>query len=326
MTVTFYITRHGETQFNVANRVQGWCDSPLTAKGIYDAYKLGRGLAAVNFVGACSSDAMRARDTLSIALEARLNERERLFHGLPVPADQIQVEASSALLESGELSHEEHAEAVAEFLRARGCLEPRSQIPDSDESVATETLMLARAEAWRPRLDELGCLEYPAFDLGVRALTGHVERPIPALSDVRLREWCFGDLEGASSCQLRNRLFDLFGDDIPREEQNERLDEIADYIHATDSEGRAEDFAAIARRVADFLQECGQSVDRRGGGNVLVVTHAMFIRALVFLYARDRVRTPAKIENASVTKVRWDAGAIEVDVIGDVAHLGADRL
>ena len=50
MTVTFYITRHGETQFNVENRVQGWCDSPLTAKGIYDAYKLGQGLAGVDFV------------------------------------------------------------------------------------------------------------------------------------------------------------------------------------------------------------------------------------------------------------------------------------
>ena len=62
-----------------------------------------------------------------------------------------------------------------------------------------------------------------------------------------------------------------------------------------------------------------------GGGNVLVVTHAMFIRALVFLFARDRVRTPAKIANASVTKVRWDDGAVTVETIGDVTHLGSRR-
>lgn len=325
MAVTFYITRHGETQFNVANRVQGWCDSPLTAKGVYDAYKLGQGLAGVDFVGACASDAARAQDTLSIALEARLNERERLYHGLPVSEAQVRADEAAALFEAGELGHEEHAEAIADLLRSRGCLAPRSTVPDSGEEGSAAARLLAAAEAWRPPIDELSRIEYPAFDLGARALEGHTERPIPVRCDERLREWCFGDLEGEPSRRLRNRLFDLFGDDIPREDQNERLDEIADYLHATDADGRAEDFAAIAARVRGFLEECGQSVDRRGGGNVLVVTHAMFIRALVFLYARDRVRTPAKIANASVTQVRWDEGEITVGVIGDTAHLGFPR-
>ena len=29
-----YLVRHGETRFNVEHRVQGWCDSPLTARGV----------------------------------------------------------------------------------------------------------------------------------------------------------------------------------------------------------------------------------------------------------------------------------------------------
>lgn len=33
----FYLMRHGQTLFNVQNRIQGWCDSPLTEKGIQDA-------------------------------------------------------------------------------------------------------------------------------------------------------------------------------------------------------------------------------------------------------------------------------------------------
>ena len=28
-----YLMRHGETLFNTLNRIQGWCDSPLTEKG-----------------------------------------------------------------------------------------------------------------------------------------------------------------------------------------------------------------------------------------------------------------------------------------------------
>ena len=28
-----YLMRHGQTLFNTLNRIQGWCDSPLTEKG-----------------------------------------------------------------------------------------------------------------------------------------------------------------------------------------------------------------------------------------------------------------------------------------------------
>lgn len=236
MAVTFYFTRHGETQFNVENRIQGWCDSPLTSKGVYDAYRLGVGLADTDFVGACSSDAMRARETLSIALESRRNERMR-----------------------------------------------------------------------RHAAD-------PASPLGAA---------VPMRDDERLREWCFGDLEGEPSRRMRNRLFDLFGDDLSREEQNRRLDEIADYLADTDPAHRAEDFATITGRIQAFLDDCGRSVEKRGGGNVLVVSHALLIRTLVFLYARERSAFPAKIENASITRVTWDNGKISMGPIGSTRHLGA---
>ena len=149
MAVTFYFTRHGETQFNVENRVQGWCDSPLTEKGVRDARLLGRGLADRDFAAAYASDASRARDTLALALEAR-------------------------------------------------------------------------AEA--------------------RACEGRAIAPVPVREDARLREWCFGALEGEPSEAMRQCLRDLFGEDLPREAQNRRLNEIADYLNATDPTERAENF------------------------------------------------------------------------------------
>ncbi len=39
---TLYLMRHGETLFNVQHRIQGWCDSPLTAKGIKQATEVKR--------------------------------------------------------------------------------------------------------------------------------------------------------------------------------------------------------------------------------------------------------------------------------------------
>lgn len=40
-----YLVRHGQTEFNVQARLQGWADSPLTPLGYAEAAKLGRVLA-----------------------------------------------------------------------------------------------------------------------------------------------------------------------------------------------------------------------------------------------------------------------------------------
>lgn len=42
--LTLYITRHGQTEWNVESRMQGWADSPLTQVGIAAAIKLGKRL------------------------------------------------------------------------------------------------------------------------------------------------------------------------------------------------------------------------------------------------------------------------------------------
>ena len=41
MKKILYLMRHGQTQFNVRRKIQGWCDSPLTKQGIAqaDVYK-----------------------------------------------------------------------------------------------------------------------------------------------------------------------------------------------------------------------------------------------------------------------------------------------
>lgn len=67
-----YLIRHGQTVFNVEERVQGNANSPLTAAGQADAKALGRGLmkAGVAFDAAYSSDLGRAQDTAQLALDA----------------------------------------------------------------------------------------------------------------------------------------------------------------------------------------------------------------------------------------------------------------
>ncbi|RPA58211.1 histidine phosphatase family protein [Aerococcus agrisoli] len=63
-----YLTRHGQTLFNVRKKIQGASDSPLTALGIYQAQVAHDYFknAGITFDAAYSSTSERASDTLEI--------------------------------------------------------------------------------------------------------------------------------------------------------------------------------------------------------------------------------------------------------------------
>ena len=77
----FYYVRHGQTVFNLQHRLQGMCDSPLTAKGIKDAYRAELALRKIPFDRAFCSSSERCVDTASILLE-RHNVRAIPMKGL----------------------------------------------------------------------------------------------------------------------------------------------------------------------------------------------------------------------------------------------------
>ncbi len=64
-----YILRHGQTEWNAENRMQGWLNSPLTPKGHKDAARQGEILATLNLEGFAfwSSPSGRAFQTAAIA-------------------------------------------------------------------------------------------------------------------------------------------------------------------------------------------------------------------------------------------------------------------
>ncbi|WP_336577053.1 histidine phosphatase family protein [Candidatus Enterococcus mansonii] len=63
---TLYLMRHGETLFNQQKKIQGWCDSPLTEKGIRQAQIAGNYFKdhSIVFDSAYTSTSERASDTL----------------------------------------------------------------------------------------------------------------------------------------------------------------------------------------------------------------------------------------------------------------------
>lgn len=73
LAITAYFVRHGQTYLNRYNRMQGWADAPLTEKGIEDAKRAGKNLAAVDFDYLFASDLPRTMATARLLLAADPN-------------------------------------------------------------------------------------------------------------------------------------------------------------------------------------------------------------------------------------------------------------
>jgi probable phosphoglycerate mutase len=67
--LTIYVTRHGQTIFNLMDRVQGISDGVLTERGVTGAVNMGKGLKDVKFAAVYSSDLNRASETARLAME-----------------------------------------------------------------------------------------------------------------------------------------------------------------------------------------------------------------------------------------------------------------
>lgn len=61
-----YLTRHGQTLWNLENRLQGWGDSPLTEKGISNAMSLRERLKKISFYEVYASPLGRTTETALI--------------------------------------------------------------------------------------------------------------------------------------------------------------------------------------------------------------------------------------------------------------------
>lgn len=69
-----YITRHGETEWNIQHRMQGWKNSNLTERGIANAKALGKSLKSVDFTRIYCSPLDRTKHTTELILDGKAVE------------------------------------------------------------------------------------------------------------------------------------------------------------------------------------------------------------------------------------------------------------
>ena len=69
MIMKIFLARHGQTDWNLNNKIQGWTDVPLNKLGLEQAARLGEELKGVEFGQVYSSPLRRATETAEVALE-----------------------------------------------------------------------------------------------------------------------------------------------------------------------------------------------------------------------------------------------------------------
>ena len=85
-TLNLYLIRHGQTEYNAAGIVQGWCDSPLTAEGKAGAAQTGNAIAQaqIRFAAAYCSTSPRTAAATQIILQ-----HAQQPHTTPTPLDDL---------------------------------------------------------------------------------------------------------------------------------------------------------------------------------------------------------------------------------------------
>ena len=109
MATRLILVRHGETQWNLERRCQGFTDIPLSAAGIEQAELLSRALSKEPLAAVYSSDLLRARKTAELIARP---------HALLVQTDARLRELNQGVLEGqnmdGLLAH--HAELLKQWM------------------------------------------------------------------------------------------------------------------------------------------------------------------------------------------------------------------
>lgn len=143
---------------------------------------------------------------------------------------------------------------------------------------------------------------------------------LPYTRDKRIREWCFGSLDGAYDSEL-------FLGVLPRtkafENRNSMREvtysELAESIVQVDTANWAEPWDVLSKRIYDGFEAIALSIQNSGGGNAIVVSHGMTIGT--FLWLIDHNQEKQYIGNGSITVVEFEDGKFTVKTIGDMSYI-----
>lgn len=142
---------------------------------------------------------------------------------------------------------------------------------------------------------------------------------IPYRTDKRIREWCFGSLDGGYDGELWGVVPRILAFNSYEEMMTKTITykELADAIIEADTADWAEPYEKIRERVWSGFEDMAHQREKNGGGNVLIVSHGLTISFLLSLID-DSLPMQMQLENGSVTTLIYKDGKFMIDGINDL--------
>lgn len=141
-----------------------------------------------------------------------------------------------------------------------------------------------------------------------------------------LREAGSGQFEGESldtidEKQAKEAGYDSYDEyeDDKRKTDEDEWSWLANAHYYADQSGYAEGADKVQERMTEAIEKIAAKQNEEGGGNVLVVSHGMSINVML-ADMTDKYKGDS-LENASVTKIHYQNGDMEVESIGDTSYL-----
>lgn len=132
------------------------------------------------------------------------------------------------------------------------------------------------------------------------------ENNVSVQKDIRLREWCLGNMEAENNAVFIKSVSDWLGGADSFVELNSRLPDVANAIYEHDTTGMAEPFSFIVNRLQSAFIDIVKKADKHQHYRVLVVTHAFMIKTIFYLYAPEQLCGMDKVKNADISKLIYD--------------------
>lgn len=151
---------------------------------------------------------------------------------------------------------------------------------------------------------------YRAFHTARLMLEEHGHPDIPIHQDTRLREWCLGVMEAEQNTIFIKRVSEWLGG-VSFSEMNKRLPEVATAIKQNDTTGMAETFEQISKRLKELLMSVGSAYP--DGSNILVVTHAFFMKTIIYLFDFENIERLSKVGNTDRIKLLFDGQNFQIE-------------
>ena len=154
------------------------------------------------------------------------------------------------------------------------------------------------------------------------------QKAVPLKTDWRLREFNFGTYEGDLNHTMWTDIAKSQGKTLEEWQAagispKDFANSVAALDKGRDPEGLnwpAEDYETITKRLKAGIDEIVKESARKGGGNVLIVSHGLSITALVNTLDPE-LNVPAGLKNASVTKVIYKNGKYVIKEVGDMSFV-----